>query len=141
MCASKLTVPFSHSPAHANRYRVPVKGYIGSDNENVEFLAEGFQGFAANTSDAAAVSLAAGLSLSLSLPLSLSLSLPLSLCLPSAASEGPISCPLYLYHGSSLRSNLNSVCSCLGRGISTYTRSFDCVHVTLIPYLFSLGAF
>ena len=35
-------------------------GYIGSDNENVEFLAHGYQGFAANESEGAAMSIAAG---------------------------------------------------------------------------------
>ena len=32
----------------------------GSDNENVEFLAHGYQGFAANASEGAAMSIAAG---------------------------------------------------------------------------------
>ena len=35
-------------------------GYIGSDNENVEFLQHGYQGFADNTTDAASMALSAG---------------------------------------------------------------------------------
>ena len=41
-------------------YIFPGSGYIGSDNGNVELLANGFQGFASNISDAAAISLSAG---------------------------------------------------------------------------------
>jgi beta-glucosidase len=59
----------NYIPCHANKHMLTDVlrdrfgldgGYIGSDNENVEFLANGYQGFASNVSDAAAISIAAG---------------------------------------------------------------------------------